>query len=470
MKKISISLALFSLIILSSWNYSGAEELKSIESDFLSALPEVKKTVLKNDVNILYLKDELPVTVIYASISFGKMYENSGNAGIAEVLAKTLTIAGTASYPGNTLNQKLEAIGGEIHISAGWETIGIEIKVLSKYNELAFNILGDILKNPLLDGASVKSAKQLVLEKIRRDMDEPDEAGVLKLREIIFGGAGYGAVPTGKSISSIDSGSLTSLWDRFASGANITIAVSSSVDESGIISSAEKEFSGIVKGNKEYYSINKEKILSDIKTASGIIYLVPRELEQATIYTGTFAPEIKYDGNYALYLMNYILGGGSFSSRLMNEIRVKRGLAYSVYSLVRNRRNAGVFISFVQTRNESAGEVLSLINENIKKMSVDPVSSEELDWAKESVKNSYVFRFNDIDDLLGNFLEIDYNDLNPDYYREYPANISKVTAGEITAESRKMFGQGLVTVVVGSRSLEKSLSLYGKVLICEPAK
>jgi len=425
---------------------------------------------MQNNVNVLYLKDDLPVTVIYASISFGKMYENSTTAGIAEVLNKTLSIAGTASYPGNELNHKIESIGGEIGITSGWETIGIEIKVLSKYSNIAFNILGDILKNPILENAGIDSAKQLVIEKMKRDLDEPDEIGVLKLREIIFGGSGYGSVPTEKSINDVNSDSLKILWKRIATGGNITIAVSSSKDENEIITLAEKELSKIVKGGKESYSVDRKKIVSDLKSSSGVIYLIPMELEQATVYTGTFAPDISYEGNYALYLMNYILGGGSFSSRLMNEIRVKRGLAYSVYSLVRNRRNAGVFISFVQTKNESAAEVISLMHENIKKMYTEPVSNEELNWAKESVKNSYVFRFNTVNDLLGNFLEIEYNDLDADYYRKYLDNTNRVTSSDIVEESRKMFTQGLVTVVVGSRKLETELLSLGKVVVCEQEK
>lgn len=449
---------------------TAAGQLKTAGPGFLSGLPEVKKHKMINDVNILYLKNDLPVTVVYASVSFGKMYENSSTAGIADVLNKTLTIAGTASYPGNTLNEKLESVGGEIHISAGWETIGIEIKVLSKYSSLAFSILGDILKNPVFEDKSINSAKQLVIEKIRRDLDEPEEAGVLQLREKIFGGSGYGAVPTEKTIGAVDSGSLKSLWRKFATGGNITVAVSSSDNEKEIIALAEKELSDVAKGTKEYYSIDKNKILSDLKSAGGIIYLVPVELEQATIYTGTLAPDIRYKGDYALYLMNYILGGGSFNSRLMNEIRVKRGLAYSVYSLVRNRRSAGVFISFAQTKNESVGEVLSLINENIKKMYNERLSKEEIEWAKESVKNSYVFRFNNIDDLLGNFLDIEYNDLDSGYYLKYLDNINSVTPEEIAEESKKMFGQGLVTVIVGSRKLEKQLSSIGKVVICGQGK
>ncbi len=467
MKKIYTGFALFSLIALLSFDKTAAEPVKSIESAFISSLPEVKKHKMKNDINLLYLEDDLPVTVIYASISFGKMYETAVNAGIADVLSRTISIAGTVSYPGNSMYQRLESIGGEINISAGWETIGIEIKVLSKYSGLAFNILGDILKNPVFDEAGTASAKKLVLEKVKRDKDKPDETGVLKLREIIFGGSGYGAVPTEKSIGTIDPLSLKTVWNRYAKGENITVAVSSSESEKEVRILAEKEFSLVAKGEKEFYTIDRDKILSNLKSVSGNIYLIPAELEQATIYTGTLAPEIKYNGNYSLYMMNYILGGGSFSSRLMNEIRVKRGLAYSVYSLVRNRKNTGVFISFVQTRNESAAEALSLIYDNIKLISEKPVTEEELQWAKESVKNSYVFRFSTINDLLGNFLEREYNDLDSDYFKNYLDNINRVTADDIVTEGGKMFSQGLVTVVVGNRKLEKDFSRFGKVIICE---
>ncbi len=467
MKKIlSIYTVLLSVLLFSP-DLSVAETGKSFSSDFLSSLPEVKKNRMKNEINFYYLENDLPVTVIYVSISFGKLYENSSNAGITEVLNKALTIGGSAAYPGNKLNEELESVGGQIQISAGWENIGIEIKVLSKYSSLAFKILGDILKNPVFDEAGVKLSKKLVIEKVRRDMDEPEEAGVLKLREIIFGGSGYGSVPTEKSIGGVDTEILKELWKKFVTGGNINIAVSSSIGEREIITLAGSELSEIVSGKRQYYSVDREKVLADIKSSSGVIYLIPSELEQATIYTGTLAPDIKYSGDYALYIVNYILGGGSFNSRLMNEIRVKRGLAYSVYSLIRNRRNTGVFISFAQTKNESVTEVLSLIRDNINKMCNEPVTKEELEWAKESIKNSYVFKFNNIDDLLANFFEIEYNDLDTEYFKNYLDNINSVTQLDVTGESSKIFKQGLVTVVVGSRKLEKELSMMGKVVVCD---
>jgi len=165
--------------------------------------------------------------------------------------------------------------------------------------------------------------------------------------------------------------------------------------------------------------------------------------------------------------MNYILGGGSFNSRLMNEIRVKRGLAYSVFSLVRNRYKTGVFMSFVQTRNEEVSNVLSLMNENIFRMAATEVSEEELSWAQKSVINSYVFNFAKTSDILDNYLQIEFNHLDSGYYRDYLKNISKVTPADIKRESALLFRQGIVTVVVGSRSLESELKKHGKVIILD---
>jgi predicted Zn-dependent peptidase len=250
MKKFLTAVIIFSILVF-FYDKTEAESPKQSGGNFLSSLPKVNKYKMKNDLGILYVKDELPVTVICASISFGKMYEESGNAGITETLTSTLSIAGTASYRGNTLYQSIESIGGTIHIISGFETISIEIKALSKHSGLAFNILGDILKHPVFEDDGLSSAKRLVAEKVMRGMDKPDEIGVLKLREIIFGGSGYGATPGMKSIEGINSKSLKQVWKKFATGRNITVAVSSSMDNNSIISLAEKELSDIEKGNKE---------------------------------------------------------------------------------------------------------------------------------------------------------------------------------------------------------------------------
>ena len=124
-------------------------------------------------------------------------------------------------------------------------------------------------------------------------------------------------------------------------------------------------------------------------------------------------------------------------------------------------------MSFVQTRNEQAAEVISLMKDSISSMYRNPVSVEELDWARESVINSYVFNFAKTTDILSNYLQIEYNDLDRNYYRDYPVNIRKVTPLDIQRESGFLFRNGLVTVVVGKKTLAESLKSFGNVVILE---
>ena len=457
--------ALLSPVLLLALTAStGAAEIKLPS---LEGLPSVDRNVLDNGIKVLSIKDELPRTEIYCEIGYGKIHETPELAGLADILARNISISGTVKYPANELQEKIESVGGEISIRSEWENIIIVIKVLSKHTGLAFSVLGDILKEPVMEDSRLQYPKKLVYENFVREMDEPAAAGFVKLREIIFDGRNYGSVISENSINRISAGDLKRVWDKYACGSNINIAVSSSLTRDELARVYSEHLSGVKAGQKEMYTVDNKELLAEIPEKSKNIYLVPRELDQATIVMGTVAPDIKYEGNYALFMMNYILGGGSFNSRLMSDIRVKRGLAYSVFSLVRSRSKTGVFMSFVQTRNDEAANVLALMKENISGMYKEDVPVEELDWAKESVLNSYVFNFAKTSDILSNYLEIEFNELDRNYYTDYPAKIKKVTPDDIKRESVLLFKQGVVVVVVGKKSLAESLKSSGNVVIIE---
>lgn len=466
MKKLSV-LKFFPLMLTLLILFYSSSGFSSEYKDM--GIPAVQSRSLENGVKIFHITDELPRTVFYVSVGYGRLYEDKESAGISELLTRTLSIGGTKKFPGNELYSRLESIGGEINFIPGWENIVIELKVLSRHRDLAFEILSDIFLNPLFDEESLKSAKSLLTEKIKREKDNPRDIAFEVLREIIFCGSGYGGRPSEKTIDSVSATDLRKIWDKYFRGANVSIAVSTSVEADDFFKSAEKSFSSIQKGDRLYYDTDNVCIINSLNENSRNIYLIPMDLEQATIVTGTAAPQLNYDGNYALHLMNYILGGGSFNSRLTSEIRVKRGLAYSVFSLVRNRYSTGVFMSFVQTRNENAPLVLSLIRENVEDMFKKEVSSEEITWARESIINSYIFRFEKISHILANYLDIDYNGLDYNYYRDYPERINRVTAGEIKAEAEKLFSRGMITVIAGDRKIAEELKKYGNVIILENA-
>ncbi len=432
-----------------------------------SIMPEVKGFTLDNGVKVFSIDDDLPRTEIAVSVSYGKLFEDMNNAGMSEVIADTLLLSGSAKYPGDSVTGTLEAAGGSISVDAGWESITIEVRVLERHTGLAFDIIGDLLSSPLFSSETVKHSATRVYEKHLRRMDDPAAKAMNGLRSVVFNGKGYGAGITRQSISAITEGTVRDTWVKHTTGGNIIVSVSSSLKNENIMQLCNKSFSAVKNGVREYYPADFDTVHSQISVKSGNIYFIPADYDQATIICGTVAPDVKYKGNYALEVMNYILGGGSFGSRLMTEIREKRGLAYSVFSYLAGRYSTGFFLCFAQTRNEEAGNVLLLMKENIVRMYSEPVPGDELEWAKSSLINSFVFTFSKVAGILSAYFTMEYYGLDHDYYTAYTSRIGAVTAEEVISESRKLFAAGLVTVVVGKKEIEKELSKYGNVVIIE---
>jgi zinc protease len=358
-------------------------------------------------------------------------------------------------------------MGGKLNISSSWELTVISLKVLKRFEKEAFDIVADLLENPNLQESYLVTARELVAESIRRAYDEPANIAFEKGREILFNGNGYGAVATVEGVRSYTLDQVKSAWQKHYQAGNTIIGISSSIEFSRVADLSRKNFSRIKEGERITYEVDMEDIKKRVRSRSNTIYLYPKEVPQATILLGTIAPDLGYQGIYPLKIMNYILGGGSFNSRLMKEIRVKRGLAYAVQSIMRFRRNTGVFLSFVQTGNKTAPLALSLMRENITRMSREKVTGNELAWSQKAIENSYIFTFDTPRDVLANYINIDYNQLPGDFYEKYIERIRNVNALSILKESKKLLDDGLITVVVGSRSLADRLKNQGTLIIID---
>ena len=428
-------------------------------------LPPVSKEVLKNGVRLIYVRDELPQVYLSASVDFGSLHEKKQTAGLSELTAKTLSLSGSAKYPGSSLYRKVESMGGRLSVASSWESTVISIRVLKRFKNEAFDILADLVANPAFTREHFERAKELTSESIRRKYDNPAGIAFEKAREILFDGDGYGSAPTEEKIKGYTLDDIKAAWKRYYTAGNIIVGVTTSIDYDEVRELADKGFSGWRRGEKTGYSINSKHLIEALTGKSGNIYLFEKDVPQATIVMGTLAPPVQYSGNYALDVMNYVLGGGSFNSWLMSEVRVKRGLAYSVQSVLRARQKTGVFLAFAQTKNKSVNEVLGIMKASARKMSDKGVSGNELAWARRSIDNSYVFRFDTPRNILNNYMNIEYYGLPVGYYRDYLKHINMVTAADIRRESGKLFNQGMVTVVVGKSELAESLKDFGRVVV-----
>lgn len=431
------------------------------------SLPDIKRSTLKNGIETFYIKDELPHLLIIVSIGYGKLYENSANAGISELLADTINLGGSEKYTGQDLHYTVESIGGIFSVTSSWEQTYITMRVLERYAETAFDIVYDVIQNPLLDNDSIGKARSLLLEDVRRKKDEPDILAFEKLRELIFNGDGYGAVPTESTLKSITRKDLINIKEKYYTGKNTIMGISTSLSPADVNGYLQQKFQEIKEGEARDYYYDEKEIARQIKEKSKKIYIIPKDIPQSTIVLGTTAPSIRDSAVFPLTVMNYILGGSSFTSRLMREIRVKRGLSYAVQSIMRFRKNTGVFIAYAQTRHETTDRALSLLSENINLMREQRVTDEELRWTKESIKNSYIFEFDTPQIILNKYTDLYYNNLPETFYKYYLEKIEGVTTQSIIKHTKDLLENGLIKVVVGKRELKDSLSNFGEIVIIE---
>jgi zinc protease len=429
-------------------------------------LPKVESLKTKKGIRVFYIKDELPQLTIAVSIGFGTLYEHSKNAGIAELIARTLTQSGSKKYPADRLYQSIESVGGRLAIQSSWESTIISLRVLERHAELAFDIVSDLLTNPNLDSEYIENARALIIDRVRRGKDKPFHVAFEKTREIIFKGKGYGSVVKEETINSITRNEMVKAWQRYFKARNMVIGISTSIDLQRIKRLLSK-FDSLEEGENQEYDADYPSSIASVSARSNYIYLIPKDIPQATIVVGTIAPDIRDGGMYALEVMNYILGGSSFNSRLMREIRVKRGLSYAVQSILKHRKKTGVFFAYAQTNYEKVGITLSLLLENIRKIAAERISSAELSFARESINNSYIFEFDSSLSILSKFIAMEYNGLPTSFITDYPKQINAVSGEEVLNRSEKLFKNGLIKVVVGKKELQSKLKSFGTVFVIE---
>jgi len=256
---------------------------------------------------------------------------------------------------------------------------------------------------------------------------------------------------------------LKNRWKKYVNSSNLIFGVVSSLPYEKVKKNSEQYFNNVISGNRISYKIDN-KYKNEISKKSKNIYFLSKDIPQATIVLGTVAPNFNKDSRYDLTVMNYILGGGSFNSRLMMEVRVKRGLAYSVQSIYRSRFNTGLFLTFTQTKTKSTSLALSLLLQNLKKIAKEDVTKDELVWAKNSISNSYLFNFETNIDLLSNYFMKEYYELDQTYFSNYTNNIQLVNSKKLQKNTEKLFSNGFIKVVVGNELLRKELSKFGNIV------
>ena len=414
-------------------------------------LPKVESFSLSNGVKVLYIHDELPRITVAAMVASGFLYEKTETAGITEMTAKALSFSGTSRYPGRALAEYTDSTGSRFSVSPDWESVTVSYQALDEFTEDAFSVTGGILIDPPVQEGNVALAKHLMKEKIAREKEDPMMAAYLAARKLVFGDTSYGIRATAATVDAISIEGLKNHWRDAVKSGNIVIGIASSRPVAEIKQLAEKYYGSIPAGERQMYPTDRKPEYEIAEKNAGKIFYIRRDIPQSTIVMLSPAPDMHDATADSLDVADQILGGGDFNSKLVQEIREKRGLAYGAGSIIRMRDRTGLFMAYAQCDNARAGEVISLMRGSIADTAEGRISDDELELSKQAITRSYIFAFDTELSVLSRYLSLWYTGMTEEYLTGYTSRIERVTRDSVSSSFGSVVKKGYVTVILGGK-------------------
>ncbi|MDO8444821.1 MAG: pitrilysin family protein [Deltaproteobacteria bacterium] len=411
------------------------------------AAPLGKRIVLENGmVLLLSERHTIPSVTINMLIKAGQVAEPSDKAGLAHITAGLLT-EGTKKRSSSQIAEEIEFVGGGIGASGGDDTASVNLTVLKKDLDLGLDILSDILLNPAFPEAEIKRKVKETKAGIEKEKDDPSAIAGKEFARLLFGEHPYGRLTEGtpESLDKMTREDIVKFHAAYYAPNNAIMAVVGDVTEEEIVSRLNKYLGGW--SQREL----PKRILPVVKPPKHkIVKPMDKKITQANIVLGNIGLERENPDYYAAYVMNYILGGGGFTSRLMDNIRDTKGLAYDVHSYFSPMKYSGSFNIGVQTKNESAKTAIEEALKEVERIRKETVSDKELEDAKAYLTGSFPLKLDTNSKIAGMLAAFEFFNLGLDYPEKYPKIINSLTKDDVLKAAKKYLSpDNYILVVVG---------------------
>ena len=360
----------------------------------------------------------------------GSRDEVPEQAGISHFL-EHLLFKGTERFSSEEIDQIFDGMGAEVNAGTGKETTSVYARCLDRHSEQALEVIADMMLAPAY--RDVDSERQVVIEEIAMYEDEPSD----KVHDVLAG-AVFGDHPLGRPIigsadvvGSVPVPDIAAYHDSRYVGSNLVLAAAGNLEHEQVVAQAER-----LLGERGGDSSNGSK---PVEFPGPTTRFHTKDTEQYHLALGGPGLARGDDRRFALRVLDTLLGGSS-SSRLFQEVREKRGLAYAVYSYASSFADIGQVGVYVGTRRDNVGEALAIIGEQLRHLQDDRVPAEELDRAKENVKGRTVLSMESTlarMNRLGSSVLMDVPILSLD---ELLAKIDAVTADDVAELARTTYG------------------------------
>jgi len=353
----------------------------------------INKTVLDNGIRILSQK--MPHTRSVSMgvwVNVGARDEAMDESGLSHFI-EHMIFKGTRKRSAFQIAKEFDAIGGHTNAFTTMENTCYHAKVMDTHTDTVVDILSDIFLNSVFDPREIERERPVILQEIGMVEDSPDEyVHVLSGRNFWGDNAlGRSILGTPENITGFDSETMKIFFQRLYQPDRIVISVAGNIDHAHFVDLVGTVFKSIRPGNGFPNRLTPE--------CRSVVDLNYRKLEQVHICLGTNGLAINDPRRYAFSLLNTILGG-NMSSRLFQEIREKRGLAYAVYSFISSHVDAGMFGVYLGVDPNRARETTHLILDEINKLRTESVDPSELKGAIEYTKGSLLLSSESTDNQM----------------------------------------------------------------------
>jgi len=412
-----------------------------------------KRIVLKNGMVLLLAeKHEIPMVTVSMAIKAGSVAEPSEKPGLASLTASLLT-QGTAKRTANQISREIDFIGGSLSVSGGDDYASAGLRVLKKDLRTGLDLLADVLLHPAFDQKEIDRKVKETLAAIRQSKDEPEVIAGEAFTKAVFGSHPYGKTNDDVEayLPKLVRQDVVDFYSRRYGPNDAIIAVVGDVAEKEIVPLLNEYFKGWEPAEKAAPSHSAPPAIGAV-----VVKKLDKKITQANIAMGHLGISRENPDYYAVMIMNYILGGGGFSSRLMDNIRDNRGLAYDVHSSFSAQKEPGSFRVWVQTKSESANQAIEEIFKELNRIRTEPVTEKELADAKAYLTGSFPLRMDTSAKIAGMMTSMEIYNLGLDYPQMYPRLINAVTREDLLRVAKKYLDpEKIVVVVLGDQDAIK---------------
>jgi zinc protease len=393
-----------------------------------------------------WLVHEPAVPMIAIDFAFvgGATQDALGKGGTATLVASLLD-EGAGDLDAKAFHERLERRAIELGFQAERDTLRGTLRTLSENKDEAFDYLRLALTQPRFDSADVEVIRAQVTSLLRRATTSPTDIANLRWWQVAFADHPYGR-PVNGTLESVPTVTIADLKDytrRVLARGNLKVAVVGDIDAESVKVMLDRVFGGLP-------AQPELKPVANVSPQGlGRRVVVTLDVPQTVVTFGGPGIARKDPDFMAAYIVNHILGGGAFSSRLYQEVREKRGLAYSVYDSLVWLNHSALFLGGTATRADRAGETLAVIDKEIHRLAGEGPTAEELAKAKAYLNGSFVLNLDTSSKIAALLVQLQLDGLPIDYFTRRPDMINAVTLEDARRVAKRLLDGGMLVTVAG---------------------